>query len=238
MKLDILVFAAHPDDAELGCGGTIIKHIAEGYKVGIVDLTMGELGTRGTPELRLEEATDAAHILGLAARVNLHLKDGFFGNTELECMELIKYIRHYQPSIVLCNAPLDRHPDHGTGKELVAKAHFLSGLRKIETLYEGNQQQVWRAHHCYSYIQDQYLTPDFVVDVTPYWPKKKEAIRAYKSQFWDPSSAEPASYISSAEFMQFIESRSKEMGHAIGVGHGEGFIKHRQLAVKSLFDLK
>lgn len=238
MKLDILIFAAHPDDAELGCGGTILKHIAEGYKVGIVDLTMGELGTRGTPALRFEESTEAARIMGLSARVNLQLKDGFFGTTELECLELIKYIRYYQPTIVLCNAPYDRHPDHGKGKELVAKAHFLSGLRKIETILEGKPQQAWRADDCYSYIQDQYLTADFVIDVTPYWSKKKEAISAYKSQFWNPASDEPASYISSADFMQFIEARSQEMGHSIGVAHGEGFIKHRQLAVKNLFDLK
>ncbi len=238
MKLDVLVFAAHPDDAELGCAGTILKHIALGYKVGIVDLTKGELGTRGTPETRIQEANAAATILGLSARVNLGLSDGFLGNSNAECLKIIAQIRKFKPEIIIGNAPFDRHPDHGMGNELIIKASFLSGLRKIETHQDGVVQDPWRAKNNYSYIQDQYIKPDFVIDVTPYWHIKKEAILAFKSQFWNPESKEPASYISSLEFIEFIEARSKEMGHAIGAKHGEGFIKHRQLAVNNMFDLQ
>ena len=238
MKLDLLIFAAHPDDAELGCAGTILKHIALGYKVGIVDLTQGELGTRGTPQTRLEESARAATTLKLSARVNLGLADGFFSDSHEECLKIIEQIRYFQPEIIICNAPRDRHPDHGKGHNILMKASFLSGLRKIETSFEGISQKPWRAKNIYSYIQDQYLAPDFVIDVSEFWETKKESIYAYKSQFWNPESSEPASYISSLEFIEFIEGRSKEMGHAIGVKHGEGFIKHSQLAVNSLFDLQ
>ena len=238
MKLDILIFAAHPDDAELGCAGTILKHIALGYKVGIVDLTKGELGTRGTPQTRLEESASAAKILNLSARENLGFADGFFSDSQEECLKIIEQIRYFQPDIVICNSPQDRHPDHGKGNNLIVKASFLSGLRKIETTYNDIIQEPWRAKNIYSYIQDQYIKPDFVIDVSPFWETKKESIYAYKSQFWDPESSEPASYISSLEFIEFIEARSKEMGHSIGVKHGEGFIKHSQLAVNNLFDIQ
>ena len=238
MKLDILIFAAHPDDAELGCAGTILKHIALGYKVGIVDLTKGELGTRGTPQTRLEESASAAKILNLSARENLGFADGFFSDSQEECLKIIEQIRYFQPDIVICNSPQDRHPDHGKGNNLIVKASFLSGLRKIETTYNDIIQEPWRAKNIYSYIQDQYIKPDFVIDVSPFWETKKESIYAYKSQFWNPESSEPASYISSLEFIEFIEARSKEMGHSIGVKHGEGFIKHSQLAVNNLFDIQ
>ncbi len=237
-KLDILVFSAHPDDAELGCAGTILKHIDMGFQVGIVDLTKGELGTRGTPEIRMQEANNASKILGLSARVNLGLSDGFFSDSMYECLKIMEQIRYYQPEIIICNAPKDRHPDHGKGNEVVVKAIFLSGLRKIETNFEGLQQTPWRAKTIFSYIQDQYLVPDFIVDITSYWKQKKASILAYRSQFWNPESDEPSSYISSQEFIEFIEARNKEMGHAIGTKYGEGFIKHQQLEVKNLFDLQ
>lgn len=237
-KLDILIFSSHPDDAELGCSGTILKHIDMGFQVGIVDLTKGELGTRGTPDIRMQEANDASKILGISARVNLEFSDGFFSDSMSECLKIMEQIRYFQPKIILCNAPKDRHPDHGKGNEVVVKAAFLSGLRKIETKYDGLQQDPWRAKTLYSYIQDQYLTPDFIVDITSYWEQKKASILAYRSQFYNPESDEPSSYISSQEFIEFIEARNREMGHAIGAKYGEGFIKHQQLEVKNLFDLQ
>lgn len=238
MKLDILIFSAHPDDAELGCGGTIFKQAQLGHKIGIVDITLGELGTRGTPEIRAQEAKHASQLMNLAARENLKLRDGFFGESEDECLEVIKYIRYFQPEIIICNAPQDRHPDHGMGYQLIKKAGFLSGLRKINTSFGGITQSPWRAKHAYSYIQDQYLLPDFVIDVSSFWDNKMMAIKAYKTQFWNPESNEPSSYISSAEFLEFIEARGKELGHSIGVKYGEGFIKHKQIAINELFDLK
>ncbi len=219
MKLDILVMAAHPDDAELSCSGTILKHIAAGKKVGIVDFTRGELGTRGTPEIRLQESADATKILGLHARENLGIRDGFFRNDEQTQIKLIEVIRKYQPDIVLANALQDRHPDHGKGAQLAIDACFLSGLRQIKT---GNLP-AWRPAQLYHYIQDRYLEPDFVVDISAYWDQKEAAIRAFKSQFFDPSSTEPASYISSPDFLNFIQARAMEMGHKIGVKYGEGF---------------
>ena len=237
-KLDILIFSAHPDDAELGCSGTIMKHIDMGFQVGIVDLTKGELGTRGTADIRMQEANDASKILGLSARANLGLSDGFFSDSMSECLKIMEQIRYYQPEIIICNAPKDRHPDHGKGNDVVVKAGFLSGLRKIESKYDGLQQDPWRAKTLYSYIQDQYLTPDFIVDISSYWEQKKASILAYRSQFYNPESDEPSSYISSQEFIEFIEARNREMGHAIGSKYGEGFIKHQQLEVNNLFDLQ
>jgi bacillithiol biosynthesis deacetylase BshB1 len=225
MKLDILVMAAHPDDAELSCSGTILKHIAAGKKVGIVDFTSGELGTRGTPEIRLQESTDATKILGLHARENLGIRDGFFRNDEQTQIKLIEVIRKYQPDIVLANALQDRHPDHGKGAQLAIDACFLSGLRQIKT---GNLS-AWRPAQLYHYIQDRYLEPDFVVDISAYWDQKEAAIRAFKSQFFDPSSTEPASYISSPDFLNFIQARAMEMGHKIGVRYGEGFQSQKTL---------
>jgi bacillithiol biosynthesis deacetylase BshB1 len=225
MKLDILVMAAHPDDAELSCSGTILKHIAAGKKVGIVDFTRGELGTRGTPEIRLQESADATKILGLHARENLGIRDGFFRNDEQTQIKLIEVIRKYQPDIVLANALQDRHPDHGKGAQLAIDACFLSGLRQIKT---GNLS-AWRPAQLYHYIQDRYLEPDFVVDISAYWDQKEAAIRAFKSQFFDPSSMEPASYISSPDFLNFIQARAMEMGHKIGVRYGEGFQSQKTL---------
>jgi len=225
MKLDILVMAAHPDDAELSCSGTILKHIAAGKKVGIVDFTRGELGTRGTPEIRLQESADATKILGLHARENLGIRDGFFRNDAQTQIKLIEVIRKYQPDIVLANALQDRHPDHGKGAQLAIDACFLSGLRQIKT---GNLP-AWRPAQLYHYIQDRYLEPDFVVDISAYWDQKEAAIRAFKSQFFDPSSTEPASYISSPDFLNFIQARAMEMGHKIGVKYGEGFQSQKTL---------
>lgn len=231
MKLDILVMAAHPDDAELSCAGTILKHIAAGKKVGIVDFTRGELGTRGTPEIRLQESADATKILGLHARENLGIRDGFFRNDEETQLKLIEVIRKYQPDIVLANALEDRHPDHGKGAQLAIDACFLSGLRQIKT----GDLPAWRPTQVYHYIQDRYLEPDFVVDISAHWDQKEAAIRAFKSQFFDPNSVEPASYISSPEFLNFIQARAMEMGHKIGVKYGEGFQSQKTLE-KTLID--
>ena len=237
-KLDILVIAAHPDDAELGCSGTIAAHIAKGYKVGIVDLTHGEMGTRGTPEIRLQESDEAARILGLSARENLGFKDIYFKDDEAHQLELIKVIRKYQPEIVLANAITDRHPDHGKGSSLASNACFMSGLRKIETELDGVAQQAWRPKFVYHYIQNNYIQPDFIVDITAHWDTKVASIMAFKSQFYDPSSQEPSSFISSPEFLPFIESRSREFGHRIMVKYGEGFTVERFIGVDNLFDLK
>lgn len=210
--------AAHPDDAELAVSGTIAGAIAQGKKVGIVDFTRGELGTRGTPEIRLAESAAASLVLGIHARENLELADGFFQNDRESQMKLIEVIRKFQPEIVLANALEDRHPDHGKGAALAIDACFLSGLRKIET-----GLPAWRPKHLYHYIQDRYLEPDFVVDISAHWELKEKAIRAFKSQFFDPNSTEPASYISSPDFLNFIQARAQEMGHKIGVKYGEGF---------------
>jgi bacillithiol biosynthesis deacetylase BshB1 len=231
MKLDILVMAAHPDDAELSCAGTILKHIAAGKKVGIVDFTRGELGTRGTPEIRLQESAEATKILGLHARENLGIRDGFFRNDEETQLKLIEVIRKYQPDIVLANALEDRHPDHGKGAQLAIDACFLSGLRQIKT----GDLPAWRPGQLYHYIQDRYLEPDFVVDISDNWDQKEAAIRAFKSQFFDPASSEPASYISSPDFLHFIQARAMEMGHKIGVKYGEGFQSQKTLE-KNLLD--
>lgn len=238
-KLDILVLAAHPDDAELGCAGTILAHISQGYKVGIIDFTQGELGTRGSAALRLQEAEAAAKVLGLSIRENMAFRDGFFKNDEEHQLKLIQKIRKYQPEIVIANAPKDRHTDHGKGSKLATSACFLSGLAKIETLDDSGQAQAaWRPKNLYYYIQDQYINPDFVINITPFWEQKIAAIKAFKSQFYDPNSTEPASYISSADFWHFLEARSREVGHPVGYTFGEGFIKNKQIGVKNLFDLQ
>jgi bacillithiol biosynthesis deacetylase BshB1 len=238
LKLDILVFAVHPDDAELGCAGTIASHIANGKKVGIVDFTQGELGTRGTPDVRLQEAEDTKEILGLSIRDNLKMRDGFFRNDEEHQKLLIKAIRTYQPEIVLANAVEDRHPDHGRAAELTIQACFYSGLRMIETTDdEGNNQAAWRPKVVYHYIQDRYIEPDFVTDISDFWEVKEKAIRAFKSQFYDPASDEPESYLTSPDFLTFLKARSEVMGHKIGVKYGEGFTKSKMIGVKNLFDL-
>jgi N-acetylglucosamine malate deacetylase 1 len=238
MKLDILVLAAHPDDAELGCGGTILKHVSLGHKVGVVDFTRGELGTRGTPETRKQEAEDSGKILGLSLRENLGLPDGFFKNEREHQLEVVRAIRKYQPEIVLANARYDRHPDHGRGSELAFEACFLSGLSKIFTTDNGKEQQAWRPKFLYHYIQSQFITPDFVVDVTDFWDKKMEAIRAFRTQFYDPKNDSPNTFISAPGFLKLLESRANELGHAIGAKYGEGFTVRRVIGVDNLFDLR
>ncbi|MEO1485104.1 MAG: bacillithiol biosynthesis deacetylase BshB1 [Bacteroidota bacterium] len=237
MKLDILVFGAHPDDAELGAGGTIAKEIALGKKVGIVDLTRGELGTRGSAVIRDQEAAAAAKILGVSVRENLAYADGFFVNDKSHQMGIIQKIRQYQPDIVLCNAVDDRHIDHAKGSSLVSDACFLSGLVKIETKLEGNFQEPWRPKVVYHYIQWKNLGPDFVVDVSGFIEKKREAILAYSSQFFDPNSDEPETPISSKNFLDSVEYRARDLGRLVGVSHAEGFTVERFVAVNSLDDL-
>ncbi|HEU5147435.1 MAG TPA: bacillithiol biosynthesis deacetylase BshB1 [Chryseosolibacter sp.] len=239
MKLDILVLASHPDDAELGCGGTIARHIALGHKVGIVDLTRGELGTRGTPETRQKEAEESARILGVSIRENLDLRDGFFQNDPESQLIVIRAIRKYQPKIILANAVYDRHIDHGKGASLAYDASFLSGLIRIETRDEqGTAQKPWRPDAVYHYVQSQFIIPDFVVDITDHWETKMKAIKAFGSQFFDPNSKEPETYISKPGFLRMIEARAVEYGHAIGATYGEGFTVRRFIGVNSLFDLK
>jgi N-acetylglucosamine malate deacetylase 1 len=239
MKLDILVLASHPDDAEISCAGTIARHVAMGHKVGIVDFTRGELGTRGTVEIRAAEAAAAASILGVSVRDNLGFRDGFFVNDATHQLEVIRTIRKYQPSIVLANAVYDRHIDHGRGASLAYDACFLSGLLRIETLDEdGKKQQPWRPGAVYHYIQSLYIEPDFIVDVSDYWDTKIEALKAFKSQFYDPQSAEAETYISSPGFVKMIEARANDWGYAIGSKYGEGFTTRRYPGVNSLFDLR
>ncbi len=238
MKLDILVLAAHPDDAELGCGGTIARHVALGYKVGVVDFTRGELGTRGTPQTRDREAAEAAVILGLSARENLALRDGFFGHSESEVLKVIEAIRHYRPDVVLANAIHDRHPDHGKGAGLAYEAAFLSGLPKIETKRAGTAQQPWRPGRLYHYIQSRFIKPHFVVDVSDCCDTKMNAIKAYKTQFFDPDSTEPETYISKPTFLSFLQSRAEEFGHSIGTKYGEGFTTTQMLGIDDLFSVR
>ena len=238
MKLDILVLAAHPDDAELGCGGTIARHVKAGYKVGVADFTLGELGTRGTPQMRKAEAAESAKLLGLTLRTNLNLPDGFFQNDEEHQRAVVKVIRQYQPEIVLANAMVDRHPDHGKGADLAYTACFLSGLDKVDTSDDsGSKQKPWRPKVVYHYIQSHFNTPDFVVDISNEWEQKMAAVKAFKSQFFDPSSKEPQTFISTPEFLKLLEARAIELGHNIGVKYGEGFVARRWVGVKSLFDL-
>lgn len=237
MKLDILVFGAHPDDVELSCGATIAKEISLGKKVGIVDLTRGELGTRGSAELRDEEAAHAGEILGVSIRENLRFRDGFFTNDEAHQLEVIKMIRKYRPEVVICNAVDDRHIDHGKGSKLVSDACFLSGLIKIATQLDGEAQQQWRPKLVYHYIQWKNLTPDFVVDVTGFIDKKVASLMAYKSQFYDPNSTEPVTPIATKNFKDSILYRAADLGRLINTEYAEGFTVERYLAVNSLGDL-
>jgi bacillithiol biosynthesis deacetylase BshB1 len=239
MKLDILVFGAHPDDAELGAGATIAKEVSKGKKVGIVDLTRGELGTRGSAELRDKEAAAAAKILGISVRENMEFADGFFVNDKEHQLELIKMIRLYRPEIVLCNAVEDRHIDHGKGSKLVSDACFLSGLVKIDTKMDGDDewQEAWRPKVVYHYIQWKNLEPDFVVDVTGFIDTKVDAIKAYGSQFYDPNSDEPETPISSKNFIDSVIYRARDLGRLVGVEYAEGFTVERFPAVASLSDL-
>jgi bacillithiol biosynthesis deacetylase BshB1 len=239
MKLDILVFGAHPDDAELGAGATIAKEVANGKKVGIVDLTRGELGTRGTAEIRDKEAAEAAKILGISVRENLGFADGFLSNDKKHQLEVIKRIRKYQPEIVLCNAINDRHIDHGKGSKLVSDSCFLSGLKKIVTQIDGDKvaQESWRPKVVYHYIQWKNLEPDFVVNVTGFIHKKTDAVLAYSSQFYDPKTGEPETPISSKNFIDSVNYRARDLGRLIGVEHAEGFTVERYPAIERLSDL-
>ena len=233
MKLDILAFGVHPDDVELSCSGTLLTEIKKGKKVGIIDLTQGELGTRGTAQTRKSEAAAATSILQIDVRENLEMADGFFKNDEDHQRKIIASLRKYQPEIILCNAPADRHPDHGRSAELVYTSAFLSGLMKIETHENSSLQKAWRPKYVFNYIQDRYFNPDFVVDITAVFEKKVEAIKAYKTQFYDPASKEPDTYISSPEFLESIIYRAKMFGKLIGVTYAEGFLSKKMLGIQS-----
>ena len=237
MKLDILGITAHPDDAELSFGGTLLVHKEMGYKTGIIDLTEGELGTRGTPEIRAEEAKMASEILGLDARENLRLQDGFFENNKVNQLKVIEQLRRFQPKIVITNATYDRHPDHTRGSQLVETAFFLSGLREIKTNWDGKQQEAYRPEKLYFCIQSIDHVPDIIVDISGVIEKRREAIQAFKSQFFDPNSSEPATYISSQNFIRMLEARAIVWGQKIGVDFAEGFTTKRAIGVKNMFDL-
>ena len=236
--IDILAFGAHPDDVELSAAGTLLKQKAAGYSIGIVDLTQGELGSRGDIHTRYEEAANAAEILGLSARVNLKMPDGFFTHSEENLRLVIEQIRRFRPKIVLMNAFSDRHPDHGKGSKLVSEACFLAGLSKVKTFWEAHPQEQYRPPVVYHYIQDRLIEPDFVVDVTAYVEQKFESIKAYKTQFWDPNSSEPQTPKSGEEFFDFLKGRMSGLGRAIGAQYAEGFCVERTPGVENLFDLR
>ncbi len=238
MKLDILAIGVHPDDVELSCAGTLLKHIELGKKVGILDLTHGELGSRGSGELRLIEAANSAKILGISIRENLGFADGFFKNDQTHQLQIIKILRKYQPNIVLANTPTDRHPDHGRASQLISEACFYSGLLKIETELDGIKQNLWRPKAVYHYIQDRYLQPDFVVDVTNFMDKKMEAILAFSSQFYNPDSNAPETPISSKKFLDFVKARMATYGRDINVDYAEGFKVERVVGVEDITLLK
>ena len=238
MKLDILAFGAHPDDTELGCSGTLIKHVGQGYKVGVVDITEGQLGSRGSVALRYKEAEHAAKIQGLSARDNLKLKDGWFEHNRESVSLVIQKIRQYQPDIVLANAINDRHPDHGRAAKLVAEACFYSGLVKIKSEFEGKAQKEWRPKAVYHYIQDFHIEPDFVIDISEEWNAKIEAIMAFSSQFYNPSSNEKETPISSKSFLDTLGGKSRLFGRPINAEYAEGFTTSRYIGVNDLFDLK
>lgn len=237
MKLDILAVGAHPDDVELSCSGTLLKHIAKGKKCGILDLTQGELGTRGSAEIRLKEAEASAKLLGVSLRENLNLGDGFFKNDKEHQLKIIEAIRKYQPEVILCNAVTDRHPDHGRAAQLVEEAAFYSGLIKIETILDGAKQEAWRPKAVYHYIQDKQLKADFVVDITDFVDTKMEAIRTFESQFYNPDSTEPSSPISVKNFLDVVKGKMSLYGREIGVDFAEGYTVSRSIGVDDLFDI-
>lgn len=238
MKLDILVFAAHPDDAELACSGTIVKHIKKGYKVGIVDLTQGELGSRGTAETRKAEAENSRQILGVSIRENLKLKDGFFLIDEPTKLSVAKAIRTYQPEIILANAPEDRHPDHGRASKLVYESCFLSGLQKVELFNDkGEPLENWRPKNLFYYIQDRYLKPDFAVDITEEWSTKLQSIKAFETQFFNPGIEGPVTPISTEGFWHFLEARARDFGRDINAEFAEGFINSKLTGISDLLSL-
>lgn len=235
--VDILCITAHPDDVEISMAGTVLHHRALGYRVGLVELTAGELGTRGTPEIRKAEADAAMKVLDVAFRYQLGLRDGFFRSDEAALLRVITAIRAHQPRLVLTNAIRDRHPDHGRGGALVAEACFLSGLRRIQTEQDGRDQEAWRPTTVLHAIQDHWLDPNLIVDVTPFWAKKEEALRCFTSQFHDPASTEPSSPISSPDFLPFLDARARQFGRLIGTTYGEGFTVVRPPAVHDLLVL-
>lgn len=237
MKLDILAIGAHPDDVELGCSGTLMKHIDKKYKVGILDLTKGELGTRGNAKTRLKEVEAASKILGVHARHNLGFEDGFFQNDKEHQLELIKFIRLYQPSVVLTNAIHDRHPDHARAAQLTYEACFLAGLPKIETKLKGEKQKAFRPKALYHYIQALHIEPHFVVDITNYFDRKLQSIHAYKSQFYNPDSNEPKTFISSPQFLEFVKARAIHFGMPIGAKYAEAFTVNRTIGVDDIVEL-
>lgn len=237
MKLDVLAFGAHPDDVEMSCGGTILNLIASGKKVGIIDLTRGEMGSRGTAETRDEEAAEAAKVLGVSVRENLCFRDAFFKDDEEHQLAVIRMIRKYQPEIVLANAISDRHPDHGRASSLLHNAFFLSGLKKIETFENGELQAAFRPKKFFTYIQDDHLHPTFVVDISSVFEQKMKAIACYKTQFYNPNSTEAQTYISTKMFWDFFEARARNTGHFINVEHGEGFLSETVLKIDDIMSL-
>ncbi len=236
-KIDILAIGAHPDDIELGCGGTILNEIHKGKKVGLIDLTAGELGTRGSVEKRKQESYKASKILGVDFRLNLGMKDGFIKNDEKSQIQVIRFIRKEEPDVIICNAPDDRHVDHAEASKLVVSSSFLSGLVKINTNLDNNNQNPWRPNNVYHYIQWKNLEPTFVVDISQHIEKKMDAVLSYDSQFYNPKSEEPDTLISSEKFLDSITARSADFGRLIGVEHAEGFISNKLVGVKSLNDL-
>ena len=238
MKLDVLAIGSHPDDVELGCSGTLINAVKKGKKVGIVDLTQGELGTRGTVQTRYDEAANAAKIMGITVRENLKMRDGFFKNDEEHQMQLVRILRKYKPEIVIGNILEDRHPDHGRGGWLTYDACFFSGLRQVKTTGDdGQEQEKWRPKLLLHYIQDRFYEPDIITDVTEVWEQRMAAIRAYKTQFYDPNSDEPQSYLSSPEFIEALTARARLLGKRIGVKYGEGFLSKKSIGIKDLDSL-
>ena len=237
MKLDILAIGVHPDDIELSCAGTILKEIASGKKVGVLDLTHGELGTRGSGPLRFKEAQKSAEILGLACRENLGMADGFFKNDQEHIVQVAHFLRKYQPDIILSNAPSDRHPDHGRASKLISDACFYSGLRRIETKLDGELQEAWRPKAIYNYIQDRFIEPHFVVDITPFVETKMDSIKAFSSQFYNPGSNEPESPLTMKNFFEFVRARMADMGRYIQADYAEGYLVERPAGVESLGDL-
>ena len=237
-KVDILAIGVHPDDVELGCGATLIKHIDMGYSVAVVDLTQGELGTRGNPELRFQEAEAAKEYAGIKYRENLGLKDGFFENNEASKMKIIEAIRKYQPEILFANAVRDRHPDHGNAAKLVYEASFLAGLSKIQTTVDGEVQEKWRPRKLLNYIQDFNLEPDVVVDITDYMERKIEMVLCFKTQFYSPDSTEDEAPISSSDFLEFLRARARSHGRHIGASFGEGFTCESYIGIDNIFSIK
>jgi N-acetylglucosamine malate deacetylase 1 len=234
MKLDVLAIGAHPDDVELGCSGTLINEVKRGKKVGVIDLTQGELGTRGTVETRYQEAADAAKIMGVHVRENLKMRDGFFVNDEAHQLKLISAIRKYRPEIVIGNILEDRHPDHGKAGNLIYDSCFLSGLRQVKTTDEqGHEQEKWRPKYLFHYIQDRFYEPDLIIDVSDVWEQRMESIKAYRTQFHDPNSSEPQTYLSNPEFLDAITGRARLLGKRIGVRFAEGFISKKNIGIRN-----